>query len=90
MIMGGVRTRGVLPYVSHIGMYRPKGRALGSFGLKTLRPFWSGIKYGFRENYGSVHEWTYLSLQIQMKKNEIEICEFKMYSENFFVYAPTW
>ena len=31
--MKGVRTRGVLPYVSHIGMYRPKGRVFG--------PFWS-------------------------------------------------
>ena len=50
---------------------------------------WNQVWFS-REIYGSVHEWTYLSFQFQMKKNEIEICEFKMYSENFFVYAPTW
>ena len=32
-IMKGVRTRGVLPYISHIGMYRSKGR--------VFEPFWS-------------------------------------------------
>ena len=80
--MKGIRTRGVLPYISHIGMYRPKGRVLG--------PFWSGIGYGFQGNYGSVHEWMYLSFQFQMNKNEIEMCEFEMHLENFFVSALTW
>ena len=32
----------------------------------------------------------YLSFQFQMNKNEIEICEFEMRLENFFVYALTW
>ena len=37
----------------------------------------------FRGNYGSIYEWTYLSFQFQMNKNEIEMCEFEMYLENF-------
>ena len=78
---------GVIPYISHIGMYRPKGSV---FGLKTLCPFWSGIGYVFRGNYGSVHEWTYLAFQFQMNKDEIEICEFEMHLEIFFVFALTW
>ena len=57
---------------------------LGLFGQKTLCLFWSGIGYGFRGNYGSVHEWTYLSFQFQTNENEIEICEFEMHLENFF------
>ena len=44
----------------------------------------------FRGNYGSVHEWTYLLFQFQMNKNEIEMCEFEMHLENFFVSALTW
>ena len=35
-----------------------------------LCPFYSGIGYGFRGNYGSV--WTYLSFQFQMNKKERE------------------
>ena len=38
-------------------------------------PFWSGIGYGFRGNYGSV--WTYLSFQFQMSKKERGIFEFE-------------
>ena len=57
-------------------MYRSKGRVFG--------PFWSGIGYGFRGNYGSVHKYTYLSFQFQMNKNEIEICEFEKAFEEFF------
>ena len=37
----------------------------------------------FRGNYGSIHEWTYLSFHFQMNKNEIEMCEFEMHLENF-------
>ena len=48
----------------------------------TLCPFWSGIGYGFRGNYGSV--WTYLSFQFQMSEEEREICEFEMDLKNFF------
>ena len=88
-IMKGVRTRRVLPYINHIGMHCPKGRVLGLFGLKTLCPFWSEIRYGFRGNYGRVHERTYSSLQFQMNKNEIEICEFEMYLENIFLVMVT-
>ena len=62
----------------------------GLFGLKTLCPLWSGIGYGFRGNYGSKHEWTYLSFQFQMNKNEIEMYEFEMRLDNFFVPALTW
>ena len=47
----------------------------------TLCPFWSGIGYGFRGNYGS--DWAYLSFQFQMNKNEVEICEFEMYLKKF-------
>ena len=38
--------------------YLPSQRVgfMGLFGaLKTLCPFWFGIGYGFRGNYGSVH-----------------------------------
>ena len=82
--MKGVRIRG--------GTALCKGRVgvLGLFGLKTLCPIWSGIGYGFRGNYGSIHEWTYLSFQFQMNKNEVEMGEFEMHLENFFVSALTW
>ena len=53
----------------------------------TLCPFWSEIGYGFRENYGSKHEWTYLSFQFQMNKEEIEICEIEMHLKKLFVCA---
>ena len=65
-------------------------------GIRGGTPFyngfglWCGIGYGFRGNYGSVHEWTYLSFQFQMNKNEIEMCEFEMHLENFSVSALTW
>ena len=83
-IMKGVRIRG------GSSLYNGRVRVLGLFGLKTLCPFWCGIGYDFRGNYGSVHEWTYLSFQFQMNKNEIEMCEFEMHLENFFVSALTW
>ena len=51
----------------------------------TLCPFWSGIGYGFRGNYGSV--WTFLSFQFQMSKKEREICEFQRDLNNFCVCA---
>ena len=82
--MKGVRIRGdTLFYNGRVG-------GLGLFGLKTLCPFCCGIGYGFRGNNGSVHEWAYLSLQFQMNKNEIEMFEFEMHLENFFVSALTW
>ena len=82
--MKGVRIRGgTLLYNGRVG-------GLGLFGLKTLCPFCCGIGYGFRGNNGSVHEWMYLSLQFQMNKNEIEMFEFEMHLENFFVSALTW
>ena len=40
----------------------------------TICPFWSGIEYGFRGNFGNVR--TFLSFQFQMSKKESEICEF--------------
>ena len=43
----------------------PRVGFLGLFGLKTgidiFCPFWSGIRYGFQGNYGSV--WMYLLFQ---------------------------
>ena len=56
--MKGVRT--------DIRICRPKRLGfMGRFGgLKTLCPFWFGIGYGFRGNYGSVHVRMYLSFSI--------------------------
>ena len=81
--MREVRIRGGTPF------YNGRVGGFGPFGLKTLCPFCCGIRYGFRGNNGSVHEWTYLSFQFQMNKNEIEICEFEMHLENFFVSTLT-
>ena len=39
--------------------------------LFLMCPFWSGVGYDFRGNYGSV--WTYLWFQFQMSKNEFEM-----------------
>ena len=50
-------TRGVLPYISHIVMYLPKGGGFASFWSENGHRFcslWSGIGYGFQGNYGSV------------------------------------
>ena len=47
---------GLLPYISYIGMCHPIGQG--------FCPFWSGIRYGSRRNYGDA--WTYLSCQFQM------------------------
>ena len=41
---------------------------LAEFQMYTFCPFWSGIGYGFRGNYGSV--WRYLLFQFQMNKKE--------------------
>ena len=48
-----------------------------------LCPFWSGIGYGCRGNYGSVG--TYLSFQFQISKKEREICEFEMNFKKYFL-----
>ena len=53
--------------------------------VSTFNLFWSEIGYGFRENYGSV--WTHLSLQFQINKKEIEICELEMLFKTSFVCA---
>ena len=63
-------------------LYKGRVGVLGLFGLE------SGTV--FRGNYGSVHEWTYISFQFQMNKNEIEMREFEMHLENFLVSALTW
>ena len=79
---------GIFPYISHIGMFLPKGYGYGLFRSVNEYPlylFWSEIGYGFRENYGSV--WTHLSLQFQINEKEIEICELEMLFKTFFVYA---
>ena len=49
--------RGVLPYISHIGVCRPKGEGFALFCSENeyrLCPFWSGIGYGFRGNHKNV------------------------------------
>ena len=48
---------GVLPRISHMGMYRPKEYgfcAVLVLNAYRLCPFWPEIVYGFRGNYGSV------------------------------------
>ena len=47
--------------------------------VSTLCSFWSGIRYGFWGNYGSVR--TYLLFQFPMSKKEKEICDFDTSSE---------
>ena len=53
-----IPTPGVLPYISHIGMYRPKGLGfLRRFGLKTGIDFAHlglGLGMVFEETYGSL------------------------------------
>ena len=44
----------------------------------------SGIGYGFRGNYG---EYEHIYREFQMNKKEIEIREFEMHLEKFFVCA---
>ena len=69
-------------------LYKGRVGVLGLFGLKTLCPFWSVIGYGFSRELRE-HTYTYLSFQFQMNKNEIEMCEFEMPLDNFFVSALT-
>ena len=76
------RTRGGLPYVSHMGMCCTK--EYGFCAGYRFCQFWPRIEYGFRGKHGS--EWTYLSFQFQMNKKEIEICEFgENFKQHFFV-----
>ena len=69
--------------------YVPPNRVgfLRRFGLNihlhTLCPFWSGIGYGFRWNYGSI--WTYLSWK--MSKKERRNMRTRKGFEEFFIYA---
>ena len=77
---------GVLPYISHFGMCRPKGKGFFCrFGLMAginFAQFFSRIGCGCQGNYGSVR--TYLLFQFQMSKKETEICEFEMDFRNLF------
>ena len=60
---------GVLPYISHIGMCRTKGKVFAPFLSEngyTLYSFWFGFGYGFRRNFRPVG--TYLSFQCQISK----------------------
>ena len=50
-----INVRGVLPYISHIGVCRRVGFWLFcSENGHRLSPFWSGIGYGFRGNHRNV------------------------------------
>ena len=80
-------TGGVLPYISHRGMFRPKGYGFCAVlvwkRVETL-PILVWNRYRFQGNYGSVRK--YLSFQCQMNKKEREICEFDMdYKKSFLL-----
>ena len=80
--------RGVLPYISHSGMFRPKGYGFCAVlvwkRVETL-PILVWNRYRFQGNYGSVRK--YLSFQCQMNKKEREICEFEMDFKKSFLLA---
>jgi len=84
-----IQARGVLPYISHIGMCRPKRVGfLRRLGLKTGIDFAhfgleSKIGYGFQGNFESVRK--YLLFQFQMSSKEREICEFEMKFKKSFL-----
>ena len=62
----------------------PKGRGFAPFLSENgyrLGPFWSGIGYGNRANYGIVR--TYSSFQFQMRWKEREIFEFEINHVDF-------
>ena len=69
--------RGVLLYISHIGMCCPRVWSLRYFGLKMgidFAHFGLELVMVFDETTGTV--WTYVSFQLQnMNKKEREICE---------------
>ena len=82
---------GGLPYISHIGMCRPKGYAFWAF-LVCKRVYINFAHFGLElgmvfEGTMGVYERTciHLSLQFQMNKYEIKLREFKMHLKNFFV-----
>ena len=53
-----------------------------SENVYRVRPFWSGISYGFRGNDWSV--LTYLLFQFQMNKKERVIWELKIDFKKYF------
>ena len=53
-----------------------------SENVYRVRPFWSGISYGFRRNDWSV--LTYLLFQFQMNKKERVIWELKIDFKKYF------
>ena len=70
---------GVLPYISHMGMCRPKGHGVAPFWSQNryrLCSFWSGIGYGLQDELGECTNVFIVSFQ--MNKKEREICEFEM------------
>ena len=60
---------------------------MGLFGLKTLYHFGLESDMVFEGTTGA-----YINGRIYriMNKNEIEICQFEMILQNFFVYSLTW
>ena len=78
--------RGVLPYISHRGMFRPKGYGFCAVlvwkRVETL-PILVWKRYGFQGNYGSVRKY----LSFQMSREEREICEFEMDFKKSFLLA---
>ena len=63
----------LVPAPGGIPLYKPSGWVFVPFWSEngyTLSPFWSGIRHGFRGNYGSV--WTYLSFLFQMSTRKKE------------------
>ena len=62
---------GVLPYISHRGMFHPKGYGFCAdlvWKRVETQPILVWNRYGFQGNYGSVRK--YLSFQFQMNKKK--------------------
>ena len=75
------------PLYKPCSMCHPKGYRLWAFlvwkQVDTFCPFWSGMGYGFRGNYGNI--LTYLSFEFQVNKKEIEIYKFEMHLKKFLL-----
>ena len=87
---------GTLLYKTYRYVPPLKGTVFAPFRSENgyrLCPFWSGIGYCFRRNYGSV--WMCMQFQFQMTKKERIIREFGWIWRNLFVgvliyYVMTW
>ena len=78
-----------VPYISHIGMCRPKGYSFWTFlvweRVYTL-PHFGLESYMVFERTTWAYERIYRFI-FQMNKHEMEICECEMHLKNYFVWA---